>query len=70
MDFTCSKRLFSPVHFAKNRVKIDQVKAELQLAKRYLFNNVYLNNPQLISKRFSITCRELIPLSNSVSTIL
>ena len=34
MDFACSKRLLISVHFAKNRVKIDQVRAELQLAKR------------------------------------
>ena len=34
MDLTCSKRLFSSVHFAKKRMKIDQVRAEVQLAKR------------------------------------
>ena len=34
MDFTCSKRLFSSVHFAKKRMKIDQVRAKLQLDKR------------------------------------
>ena len=34
MDFTCSKQLFSSVHFAKKRMKIDQVRAELQLVKR------------------------------------
>ena len=33
MDFTCSKR-FSSVHFAKNCMIIDQIRAELQLAKR------------------------------------
>ena len=34
MSFTCSKRLFIPLHFTKNCMKIDQVRAELQLAKR------------------------------------
>ena len=35
MGFKCSKRLFIPLHFAKKtRMKIDQVRAELQLAKR------------------------------------
>ena len=33
MGFTCSKRLFISLHFAKNLMKIDQVRAELQLAK-------------------------------------
>ena len=28
MDFTCFKRLFISLHFAKNRMKIDQVRAE------------------------------------------
>ena len=34
MGFTCSKRLFISLHFAKKRMKIDQVKVEKQLAKR------------------------------------
>ena len=34
MGFSCSKRLFISLHFAKKRMKIDQVRAELQLAKR------------------------------------
>ena len=34
MDVNCSKRLFISLHFAKNRMKIDQVRAEEQLAKR------------------------------------
>ena len=34
MGFTFSKRLFISLHIAKNHMKIDQVKAELQLAKR------------------------------------
>ena len=34
MGFTCSKRLFISLHFAKKRMKIDQVRAEQQLAKR------------------------------------
>ena len=29
MGLTCSKRLFISLHFAKKRVKIDQVRAEL-----------------------------------------
>ena len=32
MGFTFSKRLFISLHFAKNCMKIDQVRAELQLA--------------------------------------
>ena len=28
MGFTCSKRLFISLHFAKNRMKFDQVRAE------------------------------------------
>ena len=34
MGFTCSKRLFISLHFAKHHMKIDQVRAELQLDKR------------------------------------
>ena len=35
MGFTSSKRLFISLHFAKKeRIKIDQVRAELQLCKR------------------------------------
>ena len=34
MVFTFPKRQFISLHFAKNRMKIDQVRAELQLAKR------------------------------------
>ena len=34
MGFTFSKRLFISLHFAKKPMKIDQVRAELQLAKR------------------------------------
>ena len=35
MGSTCSKRLFISLHFAKKtRMKIDQVRAELRLAKR------------------------------------
>ena len=32
--FTFSKRLFISLHFAKKSMKTDQVRAELQLAKR------------------------------------
>ena len=34
MGFTCFKRLFISLHFAKKCMKIDQVRAEWQLAKR------------------------------------
>ena len=34
MGLTCPKRLFISLHFAKNRMKIDLVRAEKQLAKR------------------------------------
>ena len=34
IGFTCSKRLFISLHFAKNRMEIDQVRAEKQLFKR------------------------------------
>ena len=34
MGFTCFKRLFISIHFAKPHMKIDQVRAERQLAKR------------------------------------
>ena len=33
MGFSYSKRLFISLHFAKNCIKIDQVRAELQLYK-------------------------------------
>ena len=35
MFFTFSRRHFISLHFAKKRLKIDQVKAEIQLAKHY-----------------------------------
>ena len=34
MGFTSSKRLFLSLHFSKIRMKIDEVRAELQLCKR------------------------------------
>ena len=34
ISLTCSKPLFISLHFAKKRMKIDQVRAEYQLAKR------------------------------------
>ena len=34
MGFTFSKRLFISLHFAKKRMKIDHMRAELQLDKR------------------------------------
>ena len=34
MGFTFSKRLFISLHFAKKLMKIDQVRTELQIAKR------------------------------------
>ena len=34
MGFTYSKTLFISLHFAKNCMKIDQVRAELQLHKQ------------------------------------
>ena len=35
MVFTFPKRQFISLHFAKKRMKIDQVRAELQLAKHW-----------------------------------
>ena len=34
IGFTFAKKLFISLHFAKKRMKIEQVRAELQLAKR------------------------------------
>ena len=51
--FTFSKRLFISLHFAKNYMKIDQVRVELQLAKRCGGQNqklqklIFLNLPAL-----------------------
>ena len=47
MGFTFSKRLFISLHFAKKkRMKIDQVRAELQLAKRCGDQNQKLRETQ------------------------
>ena len=39
MGFTFSKTMFIFLHFAKQRMKIDQVRTELQLAKRCVGHN-------------------------------
>ena len=44
MGFTFSKRLFISLHFSKTRIKIDQVRAEIQLAKRCEGQNQKLQN--------------------------